>query len=365
MIKLFERNSTKLTISEFFENHAQNKYNFDVEYQRKSGVWLEDKKSFLIDSIMKNYPMPPIFMRPKVDTQSGKTKYDIVDGKQRLEAIIAFIKDEVPLTSYFAEDDIFVGGAGTIEQEICSKLFSEIKQDDKFAEYIKQFWTYSINVDYLYEEEINIVSNIFDRLNRNGEPLTRQELRNAKYHSSSVLCAIKKLTENDYWKERFDRLKVERMENEEFISELFFLTGKGEILDSTPQILDDLYEYYSKVDKSRIEAIVDSFLENTKFIIDLKFNYDDLKKLNWTTHLYGLYSVAWYCTSKKISADEIRTYLLNLYTEYFKKTSNTYSEDMTDYKNSCSSRTRSREQRIKRLSAILKYCKIEETEKWI
>lgn len=363
MIKLFERNSTKITISEFFENYIQNKYNFDVEYQRRSGVWLEDKKSFLIDSIMKNYPMPPIFMCPKVDTQSGKTKYDIVDGKQRLEAIIAFIKDKFPLTSYFAEDDIFVGGAGEIEQDICGQLFSEIKKDIKFAEYIKQFWTYSINVDYLYEEDLNIVSNIFDRLNRNGEPLTRQELRNAQYHSSLILSAIKELADNDYWRERFGRLKVERMENEEFISELFFLTAKGEFFDSTPQILDDLYKDYSKVDEGKIKNIVDNFLNNTEFMITLNFDYDDLKKLNWTTHLYGLYSVAWYCTKNNIAADEIRESLLKLYTEYFKKTSNEYSSDMADYKNSCSSRTRSKEQRMKRLSAILKYCKIEETEK--
>ena len=56
MAKLFERKSTSLTISEFYDNYTSNKYRFDVTYQRKSGVWSEDKKSFLIDSILKNYP---------------------------------------------------------------------------------------------------------------------------------------------------------------------------------------------------------------------------------------------------------------------------------------------------------------------
>ena len=105
MAKLFERKSTSLTISEFYDNYTSNKYRFDVTYQRKSGVWSEDKKSFLIDSILKNYPVPAIFLRPCVDNDTGKTVYDVVDGKQRLEAIVDFIENRIALTTYFAEDD--------------------------------------------------------------------------------------------------------------------------------------------------------------------------------------------------------------------------------------------------------------------
>ena len=105
MAKLFERKSTSLTISEFYDNYTSNKYRFNVTYQRKSGVWSEDKKSFLIDSILKNYPVPAIFLRPCVDNDTGKTVYDVVDGKQRLEAIVNFIENKIALTTYFAEDD--------------------------------------------------------------------------------------------------------------------------------------------------------------------------------------------------------------------------------------------------------------------
>ena len=70
MAKLFERKSTSLTLSEFYDNYQLGKYRFEVSYQRKSGVWSEDKKSFLIDSILKNYPMPAIFLRPCVNTDT-------------------------------------------------------------------------------------------------------------------------------------------------------------------------------------------------------------------------------------------------------------------------------------------------------
>lgn len=356
MIKLFDRNSTKLTISEFYDNFESKKYNFTVEYQRKSNVWNDDKKSFLIDSIMKNYPMPPIFMRPNIDTQTGKTKYDIVDGKQRLEAIIGFIQGDVPLTSYFFEDEIFINGAGDVEKDISGKLFSEIKSDSKFSEFVKQFWTYSINIDYLYEDDINLISNIFDRLNRNGEPLTRQELRNAKYNSSFLLQTIKKLAQNQYWKERFNRLKIERMEDEEFISELFFLTAENKFFDSKPDTLDDLYEAYSQKSEKEIDQVVDEFNAITGFLSALDIDYETLKKLNWTTHLYGLYSFAWYCVRSEVNAEVVKDSLIQLYTDYFAKTSKDYSASLKKYKDSCSSRTRSDSQRKNRLNAIIEYC---------
>lgn len=356
MIKFFDRNSTKLTISEFFDNYEQKKYNFEVEYQRKSNVWSEDKKSFLIDSILKNYPMPPIFMRPNVDNSTGKTKYDIVDGKQRLESIISFIKNDIPITSYFYEDDIFDNGNNEIEKELSGKFFEEIKDDSRFKDYIKQFWTYSINIDYLYEGNINLISNIFDRLNRNGEPLNPQELRNAKYHSTNLLHVIKALAENPYWTERFDRLKKERMEYEEFVSELFFLTAENELIDSSPNIINELYEKYSSRSEYEIPQIKNNFLMNTDFLIALNIDYQSLKKLSWTTHLYGLYSVAWYCTQKNIRADDIRDKLEELYKEYFSNRKGQYDDALLKYKNSCSSRTRSKEQRKARLGAILEYC---------
>jgi len=363
MIKLFDRNSTKLTISEFYDNFEQGKYNFDVEYQRKSNVWSEDKRSFLIDSIMKNYPMPPVFMRPNVDNDTGKTKYDIVDGKQRLESIISFIKGEIPLTDYFWEDSIFLYekrdvDKSEVEKEISGKIFDEIKADKKFADFIKQFWTYVINVDYLYQDDITMVANVFDRLNRSGEPLVPQELRNAKFHSSNILVAIKQLANHNYWKLRFEKLKKERMEDEEFISELFFLVAEDRFFDSSPKEIDRLYEEYSEKAETDITTIIDKFNQITTFIESLDIDYIHLKKLSWTTHLYGLFSIAWHCTKNNILANTIKDNLVNLYTEYFGKSSIDYAPALAEYKISCSSRTRSKDQREKRLNAIKKYCNI-------
>jgi len=356
-IKLLDRNFTRLTVSEFYDNYGQEKYDFDTPYQRKSGVWSDDKQSFLIDSILKNYPMPPIFMRPNIG-DDGKTKYDIIDGKQRLNSIIGFIEGRVPLTSYFSEDGEVQDPENDLANEINGKSFDEIKNDKRFSDFVRQFWTYSINIDYLYENDPILISNIFDRLNRNGEPLNYQELRNAKFNRSTLLSSIRKLTKNKYWSERLQRLKDERMEDEEFVSELFFLTAKNEIIESSPQKIDELYEEYAKKTDLDINSISESFMQITNFIINLEFDYTQLKKLSSPTHLYGLFSFAWYCSQNNVTEETVKTQLAELYTEYFGKRSTEYPDNLSNYKASCSSRTRSKDQRARRLNAIKSYCNI-------
>lgn len=354
MAKFFERNSTKLTVSEFYDNYKLGKYNFDATYQRKSNVWAEDKKAFLIDSILKNYPIPAIFMRPIVD-ERGKTRYDIVDGKQRLQAIISFIEGFVSLTSYFS-DDIFISDEiREIAETISGKTFDEIKRENA-SDYIKQFWTYTLQIEYLYEDDIDLVSSAFDRLNRNGEPLNPQELRNAKYANAPITQTVHRMASNSFWSDKLSRLKIERMEDEEFVSELLLLILEQRVLDSSPTLLDQKYEQY-KNDTAALTKGEAEFNNIVSFIDRLALDYDRYKRIFWTTHLYTLFSVAWYCIKNNISAEHIGSSLNEFYNEYFSKNTK-YEGAQKDYKDASSSRTRSAVQRNRRLDAILSHCKI-------
>ena len=57
-------------------------------FQRQS-VWSERDRAKLIDSILRNYPLPAIFFYRRED--DGKIIYDVIDGKQRVESILMFI----------------------------------------------------------------------------------------------------------------------------------------------------------------------------------------------------------------------------------------------------------------------------------
>lgn len=355
MAKFFERNSTKLTISEFYDNYKLGKYNFEAAYQRKSNVWSEDKKAFLMDSIFKNYPVPAIFLRPLVDDM-GKTRYDVIDGKQRLQAIITFIENCYPLTSYFAEDSFITDEDRRNAEEIAGKTFNEIREAGN-TDYVKQFWTYTLQIEYLYEGNSDLVSSVFDRLNRNGEHLTPQELRNAKYANTEIIKVVRELAADPFMKEKLERLKIERMEDEEFVSELLFLVLDKAHLDSLPDTLDAKYEEY-KNEKDRLNVGKEKFKCVIKALNDLSEECALHRRVYWTTHLYTLFSVVWYCIENKILIDDnIKQSVKSFYDQYFQKGCQ-YEGYFKDYKEAASSRTRSAIQRQRRMDAVLKYCNI-------
>src|SRR6266508_4041385 len=62
--------------------------NLEPGFQRQS-VWAERDRAKLMDSILRNYPLPAIFLYKRED--AGSLIFDVIDGKQRLESIFMFI----------------------------------------------------------------------------------------------------------------------------------------------------------------------------------------------------------------------------------------------------------------------------------
>jgi hypothetical protein len=63
------------------------KFNLKPGFQRQS-VWKERDRAKLIDSLLRNYPLPAIFFYRRIE--KGKLVFDVIDGKQRLESIFMF-----------------------------------------------------------------------------------------------------------------------------------------------------------------------------------------------------------------------------------------------------------------------------------
>lgn len=62
--------------------------NLEPGFQRQS-VWTERDRAKLMDSILRNYPLPAIFLYRRED--NGQIFYDVIDGKQRIESILMFM----------------------------------------------------------------------------------------------------------------------------------------------------------------------------------------------------------------------------------------------------------------------------------
>jgi len=130
------------------------------EYQRNN-VWTQRDKAYLIDSILRGYPIPAIYMHK---AQTVPEEWHIIDGQQRTEAIWGFIDNKFPLP----RDMALIG-----EYDLSGLRFTKLPQEFK---------------DLLYHTDLQIVmiepgtkqevADMFQRL-QFSKPLTPPELRHA------------------------------------------------------------------------------------------------------------------------------------------------------------------------------------------
>lgn len=342
------RESTKVTISEFYERFQLNKYDFDPEYQRRGDVWSAEKQSFLIDSILKNYPMPSIFLHQVIDSTTGATKYNVIDGKQRLLAILQFINNEIELPS-----DYDVGAFG--DSRLNGKKFKDLEGD--LQEFKMQFWRYILSVEYIETADIDIINNVFDRLNRNGEPLEPQELRKAKYYNTELIELVEELVQTVDWS-NLGRIKVNRMQDAEFTSELVFFLLEGEPMDaSKKETMDEYYtKWASKLDKEKATEIKAVFMKTIQYLKALNIDFEKYK-INGVSHFYALFALAYRCMLNAIDTASISPKLNDFY-DCLRNTDELMGT-VKAYRESMQASTRSKSQRLKRINALIDYCNAE------
>lgn len=341
MSDYLQRDSNTITIANFFEAHQLKKYNFDPEYQRKS-IWSEEKKSFLINSIVRNFPIPPIFLHQKIDDSSGMTRYDVIDGKQRLTAIIEFLENKLPISDESSEDSL-------------SGLYFKDLDSPQYADYKKRFWRYSLSIEYIDTSDKEVIDSIFDRLNRNGEPLTGQELRNSNYYNSALLQKVEVASKHVFWEDRLEVVDKARMEDLEFVSELFFLIAEGDELGANQDKLDQMYAKYAEKSDDEIDAIYSEFISVTELLADLNLDYDGFK-IGGVSHLYGLFSFCRHCLKNGITPYDKLAKIVEFYTRLREQDFD--DVDISSYKQSMSSRTKESSSRKKRKNALVSFCNI-------
>lgn len=201
-------------ISWFWDHFTRHLLNLDPPYQRRS-VWNQEYKDYFVDTILLGYPAPAIFLYEETDP-SGRVKYNVVDGKQRLTSIFEFLRNQYPV----ADNAELTSLRG--------KYFQDLDDDTKVA-----IWTYKFSVESLPTADEKIINTIFDRINRNVAKLSRQELRHARY-SGEFIAALEELT--DWWAsvlpENFPRLAEKsrrQMKDVEFTAELVLYLELGPV----------------------------------------------------------------------------------------------------------------------------------------
>lgn len=147
------------------------------DYQRKL-VWKRSHKINFIDTILKNYPFPEIYLAPGALDQVQLILIDeIVDGQQRLTTI----RDYVEGTDVFALPKVAI------------KKFSELSPEEK-----TMFLNYEVSVRYLKGVSKDQIREIFQRINKTDYALNATERVNAQWGDSEFVCFAKQLIEPEF-----------------------------------------------------------------------------------------------------------------------------------------------------------------------
>ncbi len=200
-------------------------------FQRRP-VWLPPQQSYLIDSILRGYPIPEVYIQETVDADGGQ-KFRVIDGQQRLRACLAFIDGDVALGDYKPlhgdEEPLFQGS-----------YLGDLSEDIR-----KRFWEYKFIVRYLPDVGDAQLRLIFQRLNRNVLALNKQELRHSSY-VGPFIRTMEELAELDFWGGSgvFTPNDVRRMYDVEFISELSIALLHG--VQNKKQTVDKWYQTYEE-----------------------------------------------------------------------------------------------------------------------
>lgn len=190
------------SVSDFLEWHETKKLVLSPEFQRRD-VWSTTAKAFLADTIMRGKPFPKIIlMQEHID---GRAIRVVVDGQQRLRAILDFVSDGIKISRAH-------------NRELAGKTFSQLSKDVQ-----DEFLQYQIGCDVLFSAPLSELLDIFARINRSSVKLNAQEIRNAQYSGFFKTAAFKVGYENvDAWLSAkiMTKKNVARMEEAEFASDL-------------------------------------------------------------------------------------------------------------------------------------------------
>ena len=163
------------SINQLLLMHREGQINLNPGFQRKS-VWTLSDRRKLIQSIVAGMPLPNVFLYHQ-STADGRLKYDVIDGKQRLETIFAFTR--APGFGRGGFDVKLDLGHGLLSYDwaaICRK-----HPDVRAA--FERYKLQTVEITGLLGEIIDV----FISINSTGKRLTSGEKRHAKFYTSRFL----------------------------------------------------------------------------------------------------------------------------------------------------------------------------------
>lgn len=228
-----------MELSSLIKRIEYNEINLNTDFQRKAGLWSNQKKSQLIESILLRIPLPAFYFDGGISDN-----WLIIDGLQRITSLKEFVVDKtLKLTGL----EFFKDLEGMTFCELPRTFIRRIEETNIIAFIVKS------------GTPANVKYNIFKRINTGGLELTPQEIRHALYQGKATeICKV--LANRKEFKDATSySLRNDRMQDQEFVLRFVAVC------------------YYG-IDK--YEGIPDNYLNGAMEFLNDKINVDfeELKK---------------------------------------------------------------------------------------
>lgn len=232
-----EMGETPFSIFEYLRQLEKGKITIQPDFQRNQ-VWDKVQKSRFIESVILNFPLPPIYLN-----ENKESIYIVIDGLQRSTALKEFYNGEYALSGIEAVPKYNGYRFQDLPETIQSKF-----EDKKLTVFILKPSTPMV-----------VIYDLFKRINTGGTQLNRQEVRNCIFIGRSTKL-LKELAEQEYFKIAINwGVKDTRMKDREVV--LRYLAFRW--FDLQKEYTGDMSDYVESAMK-KINKMEDTQIQKMK-----------------------------------------------------------------------------------------------------
>src|SRR6266508_164766 len=200
-------------IAEFVRWDERKQLILQPKFQRRD-AWEAAARSYLIDTIVRQLPMPKVYLRKIIYPKTKRSAYEVVDGQQRLRAILDFYSGNLVLSKRHNPE--FGDVTFSMRPDSMGRMFLE----------------YEISTDVMEKASDPEVWAMFERLNSYTLTLNRQEKLNAKYFGYFKQTAYQLAAEEsalEAWRRLrvFSNRQIARMKEVELTSDVLVAIVQG------------------------------------------------------------------------------------------------------------------------------------------
>ena len=192
-------------------------------YQRRA-VWSVPQKAYLINTLFEQKPVPTLYFRHSVDIEQDKSLREVVDGQQRIRAILEYVKGD------------FAARHPNHKQKV---KHAQLRSEEK-----RKFRETQLSGGWLLGASDPDVIEVFGRLNSVSKTLNPSEKRNSKFSGEfKQFCLHQAASRVSLWRDLrvFSANAIARMQEIQFVADITLNLLQG-LSDYSTRKIAQLYK---------------------------------------------------------------------------------------------------------------------------